>query len=506
MANLRRGLESQAAGAGDHARALVFDFGPRGEIKFFDQLPGTNSRDKLQPEKSKKLFGTDGIRGKAGGFPLDAATVRVIGASLAAHLAEQHPGRAPRIVIGRDTRESGPAIERDLTIGAKALGAEVESAGVITTPGVAFLTRDLGADAGVVISASHNQYADNGIKIFAPSGRKLDDATERQIENDVAESRFRDLGSSQIVEKEAKPHDAELHNRYVAFLQHAVAGDLLLNALKIVIDCANGASFELAPQLFVKLGARVIAINNEPDGRNINLNSGSLHIEGLQERVLTERADLGVAFDGDADRALFVDADGTFVDGDATMWVLANYMQSRGELENDLVVSTVMTNLGLEVALRSRNIKLMRTDVGDKYVLEELLRSNSALGGEQSGHIIFPKISLAGDGMITAINLLRVMKDENKSLGQLTEGFKRFPQILVNVRVREKIPFEEVPAVQEKAHEIERVLGDRGRLLLRYSGTESLARVMIEGEDENEVTARARELAEVIQSEIGEDK
>ncbi len=459
----------------------------------------------MQPEKSKKLFGTDGVRGKAGQFPLDAVTVRVIGASLSAHLAEQHPGRAPRIVIGRDTRESGPAIERDLTIGAKSLGAEVESAGVITTPGVAFLTRNLGADAGVVISASHNPYEDNGIKIFAPSGKKLDEPTERQIEKDVAEDRFRDLGLRQIEEKEAKPRDLELHDRYLAFLQHEVAHDLSLAALKIVIDCANGASFELAPLLFEKLGARVIAISNQPDGRNINLNCGSLHIEGLQERVLTERADLGIAFDGDADRALFVDADGMFVDGDATMWVLANYMQSRGELENDLVVSTVMTNLGLEVALRSRHIKLMRTDVGDKYVLEELLKSNAALGGEQSGHIIFPKISLAGDGMITAINLLRVMNHENKRLGQLTEGFKRFPQILVNVRVREKIPFEELPSVQELAHEIERALGDRGRLLLRYSGTESLARVMIEGEDEGDVTTRAQELAEVIKGEIGED-
>jgi phosphoglucosamine mutase len=457
----------------------------------------------LKPENHKKLFGTDGIRGKAGHFPLDSATVRVVGASLAQHLAERHPGRASRIVIGRDTRESGPSIERDLIAGTKLMRAEVESAGVITTPGVAFLTRDSAADAGVVISASHNPYEDNGIKIFDPSGRKLDDATERQIEKDIAVGRFPDVPLKQSGDSNATQQAIELHNRYLDYLQREVARDLLLDGMKLVVDCANGAAFELAPQLFANLGARVIAINNHPDGRNINLNCGSLHIEGLQQSVSSERADIGVAFDGDADRALFVDADGKFVDGDATMWVLANYMQSRGELDNDLIVSTVMTNLGLEVALRSRGIKLIRTDVGDKYVLEELVRSKAVLGGEQSGHIIFPKMSLAGDGLITAINLLRVIRDEGKTLSELTRGFSRYPQILLNVRVREKIPFENVPAVRDKAHEIEQSLGERGRLLLRYSGTEPLARVMIEGEDENDVNAQARALARVIQTEIG---
>ena len=456
----------------------------------------------MKPENHKKLFGTDGIRGRAGHFPLDSATVRVIGASLAQHLAERHPGRASRIVIGRDTRESGPSIERDLIAGTKLMGAEVESAGVITTPGVAFLTRDFAADAGVVISASHNPYEDNGIKIFDPSGRKLDDATERQIEKDIAVGRF-PVPLKQSRDSNATQQAIELHNRYLDYLQHEVARDLSLDGMKLVVDCANGAAFELAPQLFANLGARVIAINNHPDGRNINLNCGSLHIEGLQQRVSSERASIGVAFDGDADRALFVDADGKFVDGDATMWVLANYMQSRGELDNDLIVSTVMTNLGLEVALRSRGIKLTRTDVGDKYVLEEFVRSKAVLGGEQSGHIIFPKMSLAGDGLITAINLLRVIRDEGQTLSELTQGFSRYPQILLNVRVREKIPFENVLAVRDKAHEIKQSLGERGRLLLRYSGTEPLARVMIEGEDEIDVNAHARALARVIQTEIG---
>jgi phosphoglucosamine mutase len=457
----------------------------------------------LKPENQSKLFGTDGIRGKAGQFPLDSRTIRFIGASLARHLAERHRGRAPRIVMGRDTRESGASIELDLSAGAKSAGAEIESAGVITTPGVAYLTRASAADAGVVISASHNPYQDNGIKIFEPSGRKLNDATERQIERDITDGNFEDWNFSAFEDSDTAGRAIELHNRYLSYLKHDVAGDFSVDGLTIVIDCANGAAYELAPQLFRRLGARVIAINDKPDGRNINLNCGSLHIEELQQRVVAERADLGIAFDGDADRALFVDAGGDFVDGDATMWVLANYLKSRGELENQVVVSTVMTNLGLEVALRSRSIKLIRTDVGDKYVLEELVRSEAVLGGEQSGHIIFPKISLAGDGMITAINLLRVMREEGRTLSELAKGFSRYPQILVNVRVREKIPFEELPSVQEKAHEVEASLGERGRLLLRYSGTEPLARVMIEGADEAEVKAQADALAGVIWAEIG---
>jgi phosphoglucosamine mutase len=459
------------------------------------------------------LFGTDGIRAKAGEFPLDAKTVRTIGASLGRHLAERTGSRQPLIVIGRDTRESGPAIESDLIAGATASGASVQSAGVITTPGVAFLVRSLPADAGVVISASHNPFADNGIKIFDPSGRKLNDVTEQQIEADIARGESFANSSSKPSEavNEQPPvgrqpeagGDVRLRNLYINYLEHQIGSQLSLSEMTMVIDCANGAASEIAPQLFRDLGAKVIAINNEPDGRNINLNCGSLHIEGLQERVVREQADLGVAFDGDADRALFVDGEGRFVDGDATMWVLANYLQARGELGGNVVVATVMSNLGLEVALRDRQIKLVRTDVGDKYVLDELLRSKASLGGEQSGHIIFPKVSLAGDGMITALNVLRVMRDEGKSLADLTRGFVHYPQILVNVRVRNKIPFDDVPAIASRAREIEQELDDRGRLLLRYSGTEPLARVMIEGEGEKQVNELANALAEVIRSEIG---
>src|SRR5262249_30849339 len=336
-----------------------------------------------------------------------------------------------------------------------------------------------------------------------PSGRKLDNSTEAKIEADIASGEFAAAVTTDEKLAVGEESQRDLRELYLNYLQHEVAGDLSLRGLTLVVDCANGAASDLAPQLFARLGANAVSINNHPDGRNINFSCGSLHIEGLQERVVTEGADIGIAFDGDADRALFVDAGGNFVDGDATMWVLANYLNALGELAARLVVSTVMTNLGLEVALRTRGIKLTRTAVGDKYVLDELLRSKAALGGEQSGHIIFPKISLAGDGMITALKLLRVMRDENKLLSELTDGFSRYPQILINVRVREKIPFESIPAVQARANKIGQELGERGRLLLRYSGTEPLARVMIEGEDEHQVNQLANVLATTIRDEIG---
>ncbi|MFS8085382.1 MAG: phosphoglucosamine mutase [Acidobacteriota bacterium] len=461
----------------------------------------------MKPGNPRKLFGTDGIRGEAGKFPLDSRTVRIIGSSLAKHLAERIDGRPPHIVIGRDTRESGVWIEEDLITGARSEGAQVESAGIITTPGVAFLARTLPADAGVVISASHNPYQDNGIKVFEPSGRKLDEKTERRIEKDIAgalpEPASATNGFTQSHSIERSPTD--LRRLYLDYLGNEVARDLSLKNLTIVVDCANGAACEIAPPLFERLGARVVAINNQPDGRNINHECGSLHIEGLQPHVLSKRADLGVAFDGDADRALFVDSSGKFVDGDATLWALATYMKSRSELAGDNVIATVMSNIGLEIALRSREIRLTRTDVGDKYVLDELIRSGAALGGEQSGHIIFPKLSLAGDGMITTIGLLRAMRDQKSTLHDLTEGFKGYPQVLVNVRVREKSPFAEFPAIQELVDRIEKELGDRGRLLLRYSGTEPLARVMIEGESQSQIEAQANALAEAIRSELGAD-
>jgi phosphoglucosamine mutase len=450
----------------------------------------------------KALFGTDGIRGEAGQFPLDPATVSAIGFSLASHLAERTA--TPQIVIGRDTRESGEAIERALIAGATRAGAKCMSAGVITTPGVAFLTRKLRASAGVVISASHNPYQDNGIKIFAPSGQKMDDSVERQIEADIFENK---QALEPQLESLSISHEIEeqLDQDYLSFLANDIGKGLTLDGLTIVIDCANGASSAFAPVLFERLGARVIAINTSPDGRNINLNCGSLHIESLQEMVLNEHADLGVAFDGDADRSLFIDGHGNFVDGDETLWALATHLHAHDKLKDNVVVATVMSNIGLEIALRSAGIQLVRTDVGDKYVLDELLRRGASLGGEQSGHIILPELSLAGDGMITALCLLRALRESRKSLAEITDGFKQYPQILKNVRVREKVPFSELTSVQAAVAEVEELLSQKGRLLLRYSGTEKLARVMIEGENQNEIEEYATRIARAIENEIGAD-
>lgn len=446
------------------------------------------------------------MRGEAGNFPLDAATIETVGASLAVRLKEKL-GRTPLIVIGRDTRESGDWLEGSLVAGAKRAGAETKSAGVITTPGVAFLARTLPADAGVVISASHNAYRDNGIKIFAPSGRKLDEETERLIESDVfsqgetSAARHDDHSSAIVATNRGEA--AELQSRYLDFLAGEISHGMSLAGVRLVLDCANGAASEIAPELFRRLGAIVTVINNAPDGRNINLASGSLHTEALQAETLKNHADLGVAFDGDADRALFVDARGRLVNGDGTLWVLARHLQSRHELNQNTVVATVMSNLGLEIALQSEGIRLVRTDVGDKYVLEELLRLDASIGGEQSGHIIFPQLSLAGDGLITTLSLLRAMTEAKKDLHELSEGFQTFPQILVNVEVKVKRPFAEVPAIQDLAREIENNLGSQGRLLLRYSGTESLARVMIEGKSQDEIEQQANALAGVIQQSLG---
>jgi phosphoglucosamine mutase len=481
----------------------------------------------------KKLFGTDGMRGEAGRFPLDAPTIEIVGRSLARQLAERAvgAGRAPRIVLGRDTRESGEWIERAFLDGARAAGAECESAGVITTPGVAFLTRTLPADAGVVISASHNPYHDNGLKIFAPSGRKLDDATERRIEADIdqahgegqgarvggrgegddaraTKSRIEELSgrSSEAAEdaaEDAAQRAAALQARYLDYLSDEVVPDLRLDNLRLVVDCANGAASHLAPALFERLGAEVYAVGNTPDGRNINHECGSLYVEGLRDRVLARGASLGVAFDGDADRALFVDASGQVVDGDATLCVMAKSLQARGELAGGQIVSTVMSNIGLELALESRDIKMLRADVGDKYVLEELLRTGASLGGEQSGHLIFPRVSLAGDGMITTLFLLRAMQETGESLAALSAGFKRYPQVLVNVRVGEKRPFPEVAEIAAAARRTADALAGQGRLLLRYSGTEPLARVMIEGQRQEEIEHLAHDLASVIERALG---
>jgi phosphoglucosamine mutase len=444
-----------------------------------------------------KLFGTDGVRGEAGVFPLDESTVQAIGASVARQFAERL-GRTPRFITGRDTRESGGWIEREFYSGLTNAGGFGESAGVITTPGVAYLTGRFGFDAGIVISASHNPYQDNGIKIFLPDGKKIDEAVESRIEDDVA-----DAGQEAA---DTANEEVSSNTTYQAtYLEHLASEfpDLDLKGFKLIADCANGAATDLAPQLFERFGAEVTAINDRPNGRNINENSGSLHLEGLQEKVLESAADFGVAFDGDADRALFVDEKGNVLDGDMVLWILGKYLLDHGKLKDRTIVATVMSNVGLEIALASKNIKLTRTAVGDKYVLDELLKSGSAIGGEQSGHIIIPQKSLVGDGMMTSLFLLQAVRESGKCVSELTAGFVKYPQVLVNVKVREKQPFENVNEIAVEARRIEEELNGSGRLLLRYSGTENLARVMIEGKDQEIITEQADRLAEVIRTQLG---
>ncbi|MBK8464785.1 MAG: phosphoglucosamine mutase [Chloracidobacterium sp.] len=445
----------------------------------------------------KQLFGTDGIRGPAGEFPLDEKTVRIIGASLTRQFRERL-GRDPRFISGRDTRESGGWIETEFHDGASSENAVCESAGVITTPGVAYLTSAFDFDAGIVISASHNPYYDNGIKIFLPTGKKIDDVTEREIEKAIHAGADLSSGEAEISANRVE----EFRGAYINHLKDIV-GQLSATGTKIVIDCANGASSELAEELFKGFGADVVTIHNAPDGRNINENCGSTHISDLPAKVISERADLGVAFDGDADRALFVDEKGNIVDGDATLWIMAQYLKDHGKLSNSTVVATVMSNIGLELALRSKGINLLRANVGDKYVLEKLIETGSEVGGEQSGHIIFPEISLVGDGMMTALLLLRAIKEKGISLSQAVAGFVGYPQILLNVKVGEKLPFEQVPAIAAASKEIESELHGEGRLLLRYSGTENLARVMIEGKDQSAIEEQAQRLIDVIKNELG---
>jgi phosphoglucosamine mutase len=445
-----------------------------------------------------EFFGTDGIRGVAGQYPLDQATVERIGYSLAIELRKRL-NRAPQIIIGRDTRESGEWIEAALARGVSAAQAGARSTGVITTPGVAYLTRALGADAGVVISASHNPYEDNGIKVFSTSGQKLDDAAEQAVER-YLKSDTSDPPATNDITVEI---DTSLKEKYLAFLRDEVGAGLKLNGLKIAIDCANGAAYELAPKLFSALGANTIVINAAPNGKNINLDCGSLHPEKLRQVVIEEKANLGLAFDGDADRLLMVDERGDLVDGDQVLFIMADYLASHGKLAGNRVVATVMSNLGLEMALTKRGVALARTAVGDKHVLEELLRGGGSLGGEQSGHIIFPEISLAGDGMITALEVLRVVTERNSNLSDLSSAYTRFPQVTINVRVSRKPPLDTVPPIREAILALENEMNGKGRVLVRYSGTENLARVMIEGEDETTIRNQAESIAKVIRAQIG---
>jgi phosphoglucosamine mutase len=444
---------------------------------------------------SKKLFGTDGIRGVASEPPLDRRTVHAVGLALGRDMRVRgHGGQA---LIGIDTRESGPWIAAELAAGLHAQEVISRFAGVVTTPGVAFLTRSDRFGAGIMISASHNPFQDNGIKIFAPSGLKLPDAQEHLVEDEI----FRMLPGVTPSGVDRLEEDPGLGRKY---LDHLLASlQTPLKGVKLVLDCANGAASQLAPDLFRRAGADVIAISNQPDGRNINFDCGSLHVDNLRREVLARGADGGVAFDGDADRAILVAASGKIVDGDHVLLIAARQLKAHGHLAGNLVVSTVMSNLGLERALAVEGIRMLRTPVGDKYVLEEMECRGAVLGGEQSGHIIFRDYATTGDGMLTALRIFEIAVSTGKSLDELTMGLIMYPQVLVNVPVRDRRPLDQMTTVNAEIAACNRAFNGSGRVLVRFSGTEPLARVMVEGPDLPRVEVFSRRIANAIRAEIG---
>ncbi len=447
----------------------------------------------------RRLFGTDGIRAIAGEAPLDSRTIFAVGVALTHFLSKTFP--SSRVLLGMDTRESSGWISAVIAAGLASEGAEVLNAGVITTPGVAYLTHKHLFAAGVVISASHNPWQDNGIKIFGSDGYKLPDDAELEIEAEI----FRRVESVLVPETASfKPPmvSPEFRREYELYLRNLAPG-LNLKGKKIVVDCANGAAAAIAPELFSTLGGEIVFTHVTPDGRNINDNCGALHPEIVARETKSLGADLGITFDGDADRALFADARGQVVNGDAVMLVTARDMQARGELTGNVVVATTMSNMGLESALGRSGIKMLRAPVGDKYVLEIMQKHNAKLGGEQSGHILFSMRSTTGDGLLTALMLLDLLDRSGKPFQELASDLRVFPQVIVNVPVREKRPLDRIPAVVESIRRAETDLNGIGRVVVRYSGTEALARVMIEAESEQQMREHADRIAEAIRMEIG---
>ena len=456
----------------------------------------------------RQLFGTDGIRGIAGTAPLDTTTVYAVGLALAHQLrpgALQTGMIGPRVILGRDTRESSPWITAMLAAGLRAGGAEVESAGIVPTPAIAHLAHTHGFHAGVVISASHNPWEDNGIKLFGPDGKKLPDQTELAIEEVIFKHAISatapDVATVPAIEDQ--PRYAE---EYVASLL-AAAPELHLAGQKIVVDCANGAAAAIAPRMFVQLhrrdGGDITLLNIRSNGRNINDNCGALHPKTVAAEVVERGAQIGITFDGDADRCLFSGASNNVINGDAILLVAARDLQARGLLTDNIVVATTMSNMGLEAALKRSGITMLRAAVGDRYVLELMQQRNAALGGEQSGHILFPHLATTGDGLLTALVVLDLIARTGKSIEELTADLKVFPQVIVNIKVREKRPLEEIPAVVERIRAAEAELDGSGRVVIRYSGTEALARVMIEAEDEGRMRFHAETIAEAIREELG---
>lgn len=443
-----------------------------------------------------ELFGTDGLRGKAGEFPLDEKSVFVLGKALYELFREQK--LSPVIVTGRDTRESGVWLEKIFLSGFISAGGEAVSSGVIPTPGVSFLVRKYGFSAGVVISASHNPYQDNGIKIFSDKGIKIPENWEDELEKEILRAK-----DSEVKIKPADiKTDEKLRLKYLDYLTQLFSCSAS-KKMKLVLDCANGASYELAPALFQRLGFQVLAINYQPDGKNINKNCGSLHPEHLKELVMREKADLGIAYDGDADRAIWVDERGRVLNGDHTLFVQALRLKENNSLKNNMVVATIMSNMGLELALMEHGIKMVRTKVGDKYVLEEMLKQEINLGGEQSGHTIFLDHAITGDGLLTSLKMIETMLEKNQTMSELVKEFKELPQVLLNIRVRLKIPFSQITGYDKLVQEIKTELGHEGRLEVRYSGTEPVARIMIEGRDRKRIEYLAAKLADLIRNHLG---
>ncbi|HXK58517.1 MAG TPA: phosphoglucosamine mutase [Acidobacteriota bacterium] len=444
-----------------------------------------------------RLFGTDGIRAVAGEYPLDPSTLFKLGRALV-RLGLR------RVVIGRDTRASGVWIQRVLERAIRAEGGEPDLVGVISTPGVSFLSRSQPFDAGLVVSASHNPYHDNGIKIFSHEGLKLSDRKEDEIEQLLAEdSEVYRMPASTFTdwESELSTFEESQISRYVEFLKQ-VSGRSL-SPLRVVIDCANGAGFHIGPRVFTELGAEVVPMNVSPDGHNINLLSGALHPQFLMRRTSEARASLGIALDGDCDRVILSDEEGCLVDGDHMLLMLGRYFKQRGLLNSGCVVTTVMANMGLEIALGNHGLRMVRTKVGDRYVLEEMLRSGHFLGGEQSGHVIIRQHTVAGDGILTALVIARMLLEEGKPLSEFRKQLKKFPQVILAVQVREKRDFLTIESIASRIREVERRLGDKGRVLVRYSGTEPLVRIMVEGENEEEITRYAEAIGESFRAELG---
>jgi phosphoglucosamine mutase len=449
----------------------------------------------------KKLFGTDGVRGVANMEPMTTETAMKIGRATA-YLFKGREGHRAKIVIGKDTRLSGYMIENAISSGVCSMGVDVLLVGPLPTPGIAFITQSMRADAGVVISASHNPFQDNGIKIFSSDGFKLPDQLEERIEALIDSGELDPLRpTAEEVGKAYRVDDAR--GRYIVFLKSSFPRDMTLEGMKIVVDCAHGAAYKVAPLVLEELGAEVIPLGVDPDGENINRGCGCLHPDLISRIVVQEGADLGIALDGDGDRTIFCDERGMVVDGDQVMAMTALDLDAQGGLSKRTLVATIMSNIGLELLLRQKGIQMIRTPVGDRYVVEEMRRGAYNLGGEQSGHVVFLDHNTTGDGVITALQVLSLMQRSDQPLSQLASVLERFPQMIKNIPVRDKPPLEQVPQLQQKIRDVEKRLGEEGRVLVRYSGTEPVLRVMVEGTEEETISSIAVELEEMILENIG---